>query len=47
VAATKFEHVGSAHTDGELAALLQTARENLRAGQQNSTSVSTAVIEGR
>ncbi|CAG7641321.1 hypothetical protein SIM91_04445 [Rhodococcus opacus] len=29
-----LEHVGSAHTDGELAALLQTAREKLRAGQQ-------------
>lgn len=28
------EHLGSAHTDGELTALLQTARERLQAGQQ-------------
>jgi len=34
VADTKFSSVGSAHTDGELAALLQTAREKLGAGQQ-------------
>ncbi|MFD4365832.1 IS1634 family transposase, partial [Rhodococcus sp. NPDC058521] len=29
-----LEHLGSAHTDGELAALVQTAREKLQAGQQ-------------
>ncbi|WP_137725596.1 IS1634 family transposase [Prescottella subtropica] len=29
-----LEHLGSAHTDGELAALLQAAREKLQAGQQ-------------
>lgn len=29
-----LEHLGSAHTDVELAALVQTAREDLRAGQQ-------------
>ncbi|WP_349306974.1 hypothetical protein [Rhodococcus sp. USK13] len=29
-----LEHVGSAHTDGELAALLQIAREKLTASQQ-------------
>ncbi|WP_213576542.1 hypothetical protein [Rhodococcus sp. USK13] len=29
-----LEHLGSAHTDSELAALLETAREQLLAGQQ-------------
>ena len=29
-----LEHLGSAHTEGELAALLQAAREKLQAGQQ-------------
>ncbi len=29
-----LEHLGSAHTDSELAALLQSAREKLQAGQQ-------------
>ncbi|ELB92800.1 TnpB family transposase, partial [Rhodococcus wratislaviensis IFP 2016] len=29
-----LEHLGSAHTDSELAALLETAREKLLAGQQ-------------